>query len=163
SLAAWHIGLLDVARDHGVEWRRSARDLRDVASECAALRHLARVEWEAGRPAAGTGFAEEAMKCAEHGPDEELALSMVLMSEGRMRTLNYEPSAGPPDPTPADEAVRWADQALTLADQLGLPHIRPRALVNKGSALTCRAGGTADGMLILEQARRESAERGDAW
>jgi DNA-binding CsgD family transcriptional regulator/tetratricopeptide (TPR) repeat protein len=164
SQAAWRIGLLDVARAHGLDWSQLARDARNPTSEGAALRHLARVEWEAGHAAAGTAFAEQSLKIAEQDvPGEELALSMVLMSEVRMLTLIYEPSAGPPNVTAADEAVHWADQALAIADRLGLPHVRPRALVNKGSALTCRAGGTTEGMLILERARRESADREDAW
>lgn len=164
SQAAWHIGLVDVARQHGFEWRRLAALDGERFSEGAALRHLARVEWEAGNPPEGISCAEQALALAQQGgPGEDLALAMVLMSEVHMLTLIQAPTAGSAAGGDAEATVRWADQALALADQLGYPHVRPRALVNKGTALSETAGRVAEGMAVMQRARQEAADVGDAW
>lgn len=164
SQAAWTIGLADVARRHGQEWRRLAAVDADFSAEGAALRHLARVEWEAGNPPAGISYAEQALALAErHGPSEDLALAMAGVSEARMLTVVQTPAPHPGDVNGAAEAVSWADQALALAEQIDRDDIRPRALVSKGTALTEMPGRIAEGMAVLEQARREAADQGDAW
>jgi DNA-binding CsgD family transcriptional regulator len=164
SQAAWQIGVLEVARQHGLEWRRLAALDGDQSSEGASLRHLARVEWEAGNPPGGTAYAEEALALArQRRPGKDLALAMVLMSEVHMLTVVWELAVGPPGPGDAAAAADWAIQALDLADRLGYPDVRPRALVNKGAALTLTAGGLAEGMAILAQAKHESGDLGDAW
>lgn len=164
SQAGWTIGLADVARRHGQEWRRLAAVDADLSAEGAALRHLARVEWEAGNPPAGISYAEQALALAErHGPSEDLALAMVGVSEARMLTVVQTPAPHPGDVNGAAEAVSWADQAISLAEQLGRDDIRPRALVSKGTALAEMPGRIAEGMGVLEQAKQEAADQGDAW
>ena len=59
--------------------------------------------------------------------------------------------------------MRWADQALALADELDCPKVRPRALVNKGSALADLPGRVSEGIAVLEQALAEAKATGDAW
>jgi DNA-binding NarL/FixJ family response regulator len=164
SMAAWRIGLLDVAREHGVWWRQLAATARDRGCEGAALRHLSRIAWEAGSPQEGTAYADQAYALAEQaGPSRDLALAMVVMSEAGMLTIAYEPSASPGSDKAARAAILWADRALDLSDRLGDMDIRPRALVNKGTALLCTPGGISAGMAVLEQARWEAAKRGDSW
>jgi len=70
---------------------------------------------------------------------------------------------GPEPGAESEEAIRWADQALALADDLGCPEVRPRALVSKGSALVDLPGRFAEGEAILEQARQEAEALGDSW
>ncbi|HSS08468.1 MAG TPA: LuxR C-terminal-related transcriptional regulator, partial [Acidimicrobiales bacterium] len=159
SKAAWTVGLLDLSRRHGLEWRRLAAEAGDRRSEAAAIRHLARVEWETGNSAGQRAYAAEALALAEqNAPSEELALALALMSEVHM--LAHD------DPAPghaSEEAIRWADRALALADELGCPEVRPRALVSKGSALVDLPGGFVEGARILEQARQEAEATGDSW
>jgi DNA-binding CsgD family transcriptional regulator len=159
SQAAWFVGLLDLARRRAVEWRRLASAAGDRVSEGAALRHLARLEWESGNSDGQRIYAEEALALAEaDGPGEPLALAMALISEVHM-LAQHETSDG----SAALEAVRWADRALALADRLGRPELRPRALVNKGSAIADTPGRVAEGVAILEQARAEAEAVGDTW
>ena len=169
SQAAWHIGLLDVARRHALEWRRLAAGAGDLASESAALRHLARVEWEAGHWAEQRTYADQALALAEAAvaapavgqervAGEQLALAMALVSEVHMLARQ-----DPFDQREAQAAVRWADRALVLADELGCPMVRPRALVNKGTALVDLPGRLAEGMAVLEQALCEAKAMGDTW
>ncbi len=159
SEAAWLAGLLDLAREHGVAWRRLAADRLDASSESAAIRHLARVEWESGNPKGQRAYAEEALALAEgQGPGEDLALAMALMSEVHMLAQDLSE-----DPENSRQAVRWADDALQLADSVRCPGVRPRALVNKGSALAELPGRIAEGIAVLEQALDESKHLGDTW
>ena len=88
---------------------------------------------------------------------------MIVVSEARMLNVVQTPAAHPGDVDDAAAAVRWADKALVLAEQIGRDDIRPRALVSKGTALTQMAGRIAEGMTVLEQARQEAADHGDAW
>jgi DNA-binding CsgD family transcriptional regulator len=158
SKAAWTVGLLDLSRRHSLEWRRLAALAGDRPSEAAAIRHLARLEWEMGNSAGQQAYAAEALALAEDGgPSEELALAMALMSEVHMLACHGEPGAE------SEEAIRWADRALALADELGCPEGRPRALVSKGSALVDLPGRFEEGAAILEQARQEAEAVGDSW
>jgi len=159
SRAAWTVGLLELSRRHSLEWRRLAALGGDRPSEAAAIRHLARLEWEMGDSAGQRAYAAEALALAEDGgPSEELALAMALMSEVHMLACH-----GPEPGAESEEAIRWADQALALADDLGCPEVRPRALVSKGSALVDLPGRFAEGEAILEQARQEAEALGDSW
>jgi DNA-binding CsgD family transcriptional regulator len=159
SRAAWAVGLLDVSRSHGETWRRLAGWNGDLSSEGAALRHLARVEWEAGNASKQRSYAESAFALAEtHGPSEDLAHAMALMSEVYMLSQDRLPN-----PDEVGEAIRWADRALELAEQLDCPNVRPRALVSKGTALADHPETSEEGMRLLEQARAEAVALGDAW
>jgi DNA-binding CsgD family transcriptional regulator len=159
SRAAWAVGLLDVSRSHGETWRRLAAWADDVSSEGAALRHLARVEWEDGNADKQRAYAEAAFALAEaHGPSEDLAHAMALMSEVYMLAHDRSPNR-----TEIGEAIEWADRALQLADELDCPNVRPRALVSKGSALADQPETADEGVNLLEQARAEAVAIGDAW
>jgi DNA-binding CsgD family transcriptional regulator len=159
SRAAWTVGLLQLSRRHSLEWRRLAAAAGDRPSEAAAIRHLARLEWEMGDSAGQRAYAAEALALAEeNGRSEELALAMALMSEVHMLACD-----GPVPGQESEEAILWADRALELADELGCPEVRPRALVSKGSALVDLPGRFDEGAAILEQARQEAEEIGDSW
>jgi DNA-binding CsgD family transcriptional regulator len=158
SRAAWLVGLYDLARRHALEWRRLAALSGDRASEGAALRHLARVEWESGSSEGQRAYTEQALALAEQaGPSEDLAMAMTLMAEVHMLAIDRISGHDP------KEAISWADKALALADQLDLPRVRPRALVNKGSAMVDNNGTVQAGMVVLAQARQHADAVGDAW
>jgi DNA-binding CsgD family transcriptional regulator/tetratricopeptide (TPR) repeat protein len=157
--ASWVIGLLEVSRPHAEAWQRLAAEAGDLSSEGAALRHLARVEWEDGDSGKQLKYAEAALALAEaHGQGEDLAQAMALMSEVYM--LAMDRAAGTPE---VEKAIVWADRALDLAAELDCPQVRPRALVNKGSATLDSPQSTEEGLRILEQARAEAEAMGDAW
>src|SRR6202011_186682 len=100
---------------------RLAAATGERGSESAAIRHLARVEWEAGNPEGQRAYADEALRLAEaDGPSEELALAMALVSEVHMLAQH-----DPREPVESQEAVRWADKALVLAGEIGCPAVRP--------------------------------------
>src|SRR5829696_882558 len=149
SKAAWMIGLLSVAIEHGRRWHEVAAATGDPAREAAALIHLARLYWEARDFQLQWRTVWAALAVAEPlGQSETLARAYALVSEAYM--LNER----------RDEAVEWADRALAMAEAVGCPAVRAAALVNKGTALSDSEDGHDEGIALLEQAIAE-AEAGD--
>jgi DNA-binding NarL/FixJ family response regulator len=149
SKAAWMIGLLPLAVEHGERWHEEAAATGDPALEAKALIHLARLYWEARDYQLHWRNVREALRVAEPlGEGETLARAYALVGEAHM--LGDQPK----------EAVEWSDKALAMADALGLPAVRAAALVNKGSALADTPDGHDQGIALLEQAIVE-AEAGD--
>src|SRR5205085_2146025 len=152
SEAAWSVGLLDAARRFGEQWRDLAAQQDSVAEESAALRHLARVYWERGDADEQWSAVAAAEKLAEQlGPSEGLAAVYVVHAEACML---HRQSA---------DALEWADRALTMIDEIGARALRPRALVNKGSALTDLAGRGEEGAALLEEAIDQARTVGDVF
>jgi DNA-binding NarL/FixJ family response regulator/tetratricopeptide (TPR) repeat protein len=152
SEAAWLVGMLDSAIERAVRWRSVADATANVTEEGAALRHLARVHWEMGRPDLQLSMAESALALAEPGgPSSDLAAAHALVSEAHMLAGR------------ADEAIVHADRALELCDEVGCHDIRPRALVNKATALTHLPSRRDEGGELLLQARAEAQAMGDSF
>jgi len=149
SKAAWMIGLLPLAIEHGRGWHAQAAAGGDPAAEAAALVHLARLYWEARDFQRQWQTVWAALRVAEPlGESEPLARAYSLAAEAHM--LNEQHA----------EAVRWADKALAMAEAVGCPAVRAAALVNKGTALADRVDGHDEGVALLERAVAE-AEAGD--
>jgi DNA-binding CsgD family transcriptional regulator len=149
SKAAWMIGLLPLAIEHGERWHQEAAGTGDPKLEASALIHLARLYWEARNFPRQWETVRAALRVAEPlGEGETLARAYNAVGEAHM--LNHQHA----------EAVRWADQALAMADAVGCPAVRAAALVNKGTALADTADGHEQGIALLEQAIAE-AEAGD--
>jgi tetratricopeptide (TPR) repeat protein len=149
SKAAWMIGLLPLAIEHGRRWHAQAAAGGDPAAEAAALVHLARLYWEARDFQRQWQTVWAALRVAEPlGESEPLARAYSLAAEAHM--LNEQHA----------EAVRWADKALAMAEAVGCPAVRAAALVNKGTALADRVDGHDEGVALLERAVAE-AEAGD--
>jgi DNA-binding CsgD family transcriptional regulator len=154
SRTAWLLGLSDSARSYGERWRARAAEAGDWPQETRALCHLSRVCWEAGDAAGQRAAAEAALSLAEpHAPSIELAEALALKSEVHMMAGGAE----------SPLAVEWADRALEVCERVGCQATRPRALVNKGTALTGMDGRLDEGIAILEQAWAEARAAGDGF
>jgi DNA-binding CsgD family transcriptional regulator len=154
SRTAWLLGLLRSALDYGERWRAQAAVAGDWEQETRALCHLSRVSWEAGDANGQRAAAEAAVSLAElHEPSIELAEALVLKSEVHMMAGGAE----------SPLAVEWADRALDVCEAVGCAITRPRALVNKGTALSGMDGRLEDGVAILEQAWAEAKAAGDEF
>jgi DNA-binding CsgD family transcriptional regulator len=149
SKAAWMIGLLQPAIEHGQRWHEVAAAGGDPALEAAALIHLARLYWEAREFQLQWRTVWAALAVAEPlGESKTLARAYALVSEAYM--LNERRA----------EAIEWADKAMAMAEAVGSPAVRAAALVNKGSALSDSEEGHDEGIAMLERAIAE-AEAGD--
>src|SRR5918999_1825241 len=145
SKAAWMIGLLSLAIEHGERWHEEAAATGDPALEAGALIHLARLYWEARDYQLQWRTVWAALRVAEPlGESVTLARAYALVSEAHM--LNER----------RDEAIEWADRALDMAEAVGCPPVRASALVNKGSALADTADRHDEGIALLEQAIAEA-------
>jgi DNA-binding CsgD family transcriptional regulator len=145
SKAAWMIGLLSLAIEHGERWHREAAATGDPAREAKALIHLARLYWEARDFQLQWRTVWDALRVAEPlGESETLARAYALVAEAHMLSQRIE------------EAVEWADKALAMADAVGCPAVRASALVNKGTALADTTDRHDEGIALLEQAVAEA-------
>src|SRR5215211_7560760 len=149
SKAAWMIGLLQLAIEHGRRWHEVAAATGDPAGEAAALIHLARLYWEARDFQLQWRTVWAALAVAEPlGQSGTLARAYALVSEAHM--LSERPA----------EAIEWADKALAMAEAVGCPAVRAAALVNKGTALSDSEDGHDEGIAMLERAITEAEAGG---
>jgi DNA-binding CsgD family transcriptional regulator/tetratricopeptide (TPR) repeat protein len=149
SKAAWLVGLIDVAIEHGERWHAVARRAGQPAAEVGALVHLARLYYEAEDRERQWEAVWTCMRVAEPlGRGEPLARAYALVAEAYM--LGDQ----------RDEAVEWSDRALELAEEIGFRPAQVTALVNKGSALVEKPGGRQEGVALLERAIAEASSAG---
>jgi DNA-binding CsgD family transcriptional regulator len=149
SKAAWLLGVLDVAIEHGERWHAEVARRGEPALEAGALLHLARLQWEARDHRRQWETLREALRVAEPlGPCEVLARANAAVAEAHM--LAWRPA----------EAVDWADRALELANQVGSRSVRAATLVNKGAALIGTPAGHDQGAALLERAAAEAEAGG---
>ena len=149
SKAAWMMGLLSLALEHGERWHAQAAATGDPELEAEALVHLARLYWEARDYQRQWQTVWATLAVAEPlGQSETLARAYTLVAEAHM--LSNQPAP----------AVEWANKALAMADAVGCPAVRAAALVNKGTALADTPDDRDQGVALLEQAIAE-AEAGD--
>jgi len=60
-----------------------------------------------------------------------------------------------------ERAVAWADMAIALGEELGLPAVWLAGKVEKGSALVNNAAGVDDGIKLLNEAAQEAEQAGE--
>ncbi len=146
--AAWLAGLYDDAIGYADRWRQHAANPSERAE---ALTLLMRLSWESA-PNYDTMEVHtseiESLVDELPGPDRAQALAALAQS-AYLRDLN-------------ETTIEWADQAIALADQLDLPHVRVAAMVEKGSALCERPATALEGREVLSMAIDE-AERHRDW
>jgi DNA-binding CsgD family transcriptional regulator len=141
SKAAWLVGLVQVAIEHGERWHQEAAAGGQAEEEASALIHLARLYWEAGDHQREWWAVWAALKVAEPlGESRTLARAYSLVAQAHMLADQDA------------EAVEWADRAIALADRLGCPDVRAGALVNKGTALIDSPEDHERGVALLEEA-----------
>lgn len=123
------------ARRHAITiWRLLERD--DKVGE--NLRALSRLHWYRGEAAEATRYSDQAIRILESTPPSaEHAVAYSLRSQLHM--LNDQ----------MDDAVRWGERSLALAEQFDAADVRMHALNNIGTALAFR--GDEDGVAMLEQ------------
>ncbi|MPZ60296.1 MAG: AAA family ATPase [Propionibacteriales bacterium] len=156
--SAWLAGLLDDAVGYARRWRAKCVTPTDCAE---ALYLQIRLAWEAG---GGFEYVEnmseqtEEMEALTHEvealidelpPGEDQARAMTAVAQSAMLRDQGE------------EALTWADRALTLADELDLPRIRLAALVEKGYALTEHWDTADEGRGILAGLVDEAEKLGE--
>jgi DNA-binding CsgD family transcriptional regulator/tetratricopeptide (TPR) repeat protein len=146
--SAWLVGLLDDAQRYA---KTCLRNATTVGERSGALRLLARVAWEAGRREEMAILIDRLSDTIEELPDnEERAAAMAAIAQAYMLRDLTEP------------ALKWADQAVELADRLKLPEIRVTALVEKGSALVNDPAQVDAGRALLREVADE-AEKAGVW
>jgi DNA-binding CsgD family transcriptional regulator len=146
--AAWLAGLVSDAEEHAQHWLRL---VGTPDERSPALRLLVRLGWE-GRSAEEMGRrTEEICELIDQLTDDaERARAMATVAQAHMLRDFTE------------LAVSWADRAVALADEQGLPAVRLAAEVEKGSALIYAPGRADDGRkLLLDVAG--AAERAGEW
>jgi DNA-binding CsgD family transcriptional regulator len=149
SKAAWLVGLIDVAIEHGERWHGLVRRAGDPEAEVSALIHLARLYYEAEDRERQWEAVWSCMRVAEPlGRGEPLARAYALVAEAYMLGEQHR------------EAVEWSDRALELAEEIGFRPARVTALVNKGSALIEHPGRRQEGVELLELAIAEASDAG---
>jgi DNA-binding CsgD family transcriptional regulator/tetratricopeptide (TPR) repeat protein len=149
SKAAWLVGLIDVAIEHGERWHAAARRAGETDMEIGALVHLARLYYEAEDRERQWEAVWSCMRVAEPlGSGVPLARAYALVSEAYMLSDQRE------------QAVEWSDRALELAEEVGHRPARVTALVNKGSALIESRQRRQEGIALLELAASEAEVAG---
>jgi DNA-binding CsgD family transcriptional regulator/tetratricopeptide (TPR) repeat protein len=149
SKAAWLVGLVQVAIEHGERWHQEAAADGQAEEEASALIHLARLYWEAGDHQREWWAVWAALRVAEPlGESRTLARAYALVAQAHMLADQDA------------EAVEWADRAIALAERLGHPDVRAGAMVNKGTALIDSPEGHEQGVALLEEAAAEAEAGG---
>ncbi len=146
--SAWLAGLNEDASEYAKRWRDAAASNVDRAHAQALMIRLA---WEADEIAVMEQLTTEIQALLEElppGDDQALAMSAVAQSA----LLRDEP----------EEALRWAERALALAEEMDLTKAKLSALAEKGMALTDRPATAAEGRAILV-GLVDAAEKADEW
>ena len=144
-LAAWMIGLYDVAIAHAERALDLAVRQGRPEVEAKMLAHLARIKWDLGDLEGHWETIERALALAESlPPSQELAATQALVAEAYMLLGR------------SAEAIDWADRSLALAAELDRPFLRPRALVAKGTAMQHDRAQRVEGLAVLDEAVREA-------
>lgn len=147
--AAWLMGRLDTARHHAERWHAIAeRDRSDREPE--ALQLLARIAYEAGETDTQHRIIDD-IECRVTSEDTNRTRAVMLAFLAQHRMLTGEPQA----------AIERADEAIALAEILGLDDVRRRAIVERGSAMLCGADNRDAGRVVLESVAKESEAAGD--
>ncbi|WP_460494641.1 hypothetical protein [Dactylosporangium cerinum] len=144
--AAWLAGLLDDAQELGRRWLAAAGTRGERAD---ALRLLVRLSWEIG----SSGSMQERAA--------ELRAEIEPLDDGPAKAHAYAAIAQAymlHDDT--ERAIEWADKAITLGEELGLPGVWLAGKVEKGSALVNFAAGVDDGIKLLNEAAQEAEQEG---
>lgn len=152
--AAWMIGLLSKARFHAEKWHELA-DRQRSPREGEALAFVGRIAFEQEDHEVERAVVDE-LTCRASSPEptEEHARLLAFLAQHHMLHSNV------------DEAVRLAEAAIELADELGLDDVSRSARVELGSALCCDdelqdSPRFAEGQALLAEVAAISEEAGD--
>lgn len=125
---AYEAGLSLLVYDAIIEARHKAiaiwRELGRLDKVVLNLRWLSRLHWRRGEGEQAEFFASEAVReaeCLPPGPE----LAMAYSTRSQLHMLHYR----------FDEAIKWGQRAIALADRTGGIETRVHALNNVGTAL----------------------------
>ncbi|WP_344620316.1 helix-turn-helix transcriptional regulator [Dactylosporangium salmoneum] len=145
--AAWLAGLLDDAQELGKRWLGAAATHEERAD---ALRLLTRLGWEIG--SSNTMQERAAQLRAEIAHlDDGPAKAHAFAAIAQAYMLHDD----------TERAVAWADMAITLGEELGMPAVWLAGKVEKGCALVGVAAGVEEGIKLLNEAAQEAEEAGE--
>ncbi len=147
--AAWLMGRLTTARLHAERWL-SIVEREQPDREPDALALLARIAFEAGDTATQERIIDE-LECRVQGQSDTATRAQLLTVLAQHRMLMGESTT----------AIALADEAIALADRLGLDDVRRRALVERGSAQMSLGTGDPADLEALEAIARDSELAGD--
>jgi DNA-binding CsgD family transcriptional regulator len=151
SRSAWLAGLNEDASVHAERWLAVARSAGDLEAQSGALRRLVRLFWEIDDMAAMEQATNDVIALVDQlSFGAETGKAMACVAQSFM--LRDRPT----------EAVAWADRALVVAEELGLPALRAWARCEKGSAMMAIPELAAAGAEMLAQVADE-AERLHEW
>jgi DNA-binding CsgD family transcriptional regulator/tetratricopeptide (TPR) repeat protein len=149
SRAAWLAGLLPDALVHAERRFEVARKAGDIEAQSAALRLVCRLVYDLGDSAAmasRTAALAALVDQLDDGPEKGKALAVLA----QMRMLHED----------IEGTTYWADRAIDLAEHLGLPEVRVRAEIEKGSAFIGTPSMVDEGVALLRRAIDEAAVQG---
>jgi DNA-binding CsgD family transcriptional regulator len=151
SRGAWLAGLVEDATTHAERRLAVARSLEDLEEQSGALRRLVRLFWEADDMAAMQQATDDVIALVDRlPPGLESGKAMAAVAQSCMLRDR------------ATEAVAWADRALAVAEEHGLPALRVWARCEKGSALMAIPERSAEGSAMLAEVA-DDAERLREW
>jgi len=147
--AAWLAGLLPEALVHAERRLAVARQAGDLAAQSGALRLVCRLGDDLGDEevtAASTAELSALVEELDDGAERGKALATLA----QIRMLHDD----------VEGATAWADRAIDLAQRLGLPEVRVRAQIEKGSAFVGSSTRATEGVALLRQGVDEAAAQG---
>ncbi|HLK45066.1 MAG TPA: hypothetical protein VKT18_03720, partial [Acidimicrobiales bacterium] len=148
--AAWSVGLPAEALERAEQWRQLAADADDLVLLARALRVIARLRWESGDTAGHELAVRAAREVGDRLPaGTERGWVANLLAESAM--LYERP----------EDAIRWADEALAMADAGASRELRAAVLVNRGSAMIAVPEHEDEGEQVLLEGLTEATAVGD--
>ncbi|MBA3281998.1 MAG: AAA family ATPase [Acidimicrobiia bacterium] len=148
--AAWLSGLFDDAVSHGERLESDADTAGDLVMRSQARRLLMRLYWETSRDEELTRVIAALVADLDllEGEPERAWILGVLAQQAMLTSR-------------VDEALDWAEQAISEADRHGLPSLRRAALVEKSSALLNNRESLGESIQVLIRVAAEASAAGD--
>jgi DNA-binding CsgD family transcriptional regulator len=148
ALASHPLGEVSVYRRYLEEARGMFQELAMLDRVAEIDLRLSRAAWEAGNSREAFALARAALAILEaRPPSGELAMAYSNLSQLHMLDQDN------------DDAIRWADKAVALAEQFGHARARVNAWNNKGAALVDQ-GHVEAGLDYLKRSLDGSLELG---
>jgi predicted ATPase len=123
----WMTGDIQYALETFQTCHTLLKELGDDLGAGAVQRLIGRIYWELGERELSLRHYHQALDILEDGPESvELARAVSAISQMHMLASEY------------DQAVKWGERALALAERLGAEDVTVHALNNIGTALIRR-------------------------
>ena len=144
----WILGRLDEAYTIFRQAADLFTALGDTQQTASVQRHIGRLYWEQGEREKSLKHYHQALEDLEGGP-ETVELARAVSSISQMHMLASED----------DEAVRWGERALAIAERLGAEDVQVHALANLGTTYM-HVGELERGQAMLMESGNRARELG---